>query len=83
MAPEQVKGLPLDARVDVFGLGIVLWELLCGRRPEEVRRNVALEKGGLAEEPSNLPAESNRARSPVCSQPPWSMVAAVASGLPR
>ncbi len=41
MAPEQVKGLPLDARVDVFGLGIVLWELLCGRRlfvrPDEYR----------------------------------------------
>jgi eukaryotic-like serine/threonine-protein kinase len=32
MAPEQVKGMDLDARVDVFGLGIVLWELLCARR---------------------------------------------------
>jgi serine/threonine-protein kinase len=41
MAPEQVKGLELDARVDVFGLGIVLWELLCARRlfvrPDEYR----------------------------------------------
>jgi eukaryotic-like serine/threonine-protein kinase len=41
MAPEQVKGLDLDARVDVFGLGIVLWELLCARRlfvrPDEYR----------------------------------------------
>ncbi len=41
MAPEQAKGLPQDARVDVFGLGIVLWELLCGRRlfvrPDEYR----------------------------------------------
>jgi hypothetical protein len=32
MAPEQVKGLDLDLRVDVFGLGIVLWEMLCARR---------------------------------------------------
>jgi serine/threonine-protein kinase len=41
MAPEQAKGQPQDARVDVFGLGIVLWELLCGRRlfvrPDEYR----------------------------------------------
>jgi serine/threonine protein kinase len=41
MAPEQVKGLELDARVDVFCLGIVLWELLCARRlfvrPDEYR----------------------------------------------
>jgi eukaryotic-like serine/threonine-protein kinase len=41
MAPEQCKGQPLDARVDVFCLGIVLWELLCARRlfvrPDEYR----------------------------------------------
>ena len=41
MAPEQVKGMPVDPRADVFGLGIVLWELLCGRRlfvrPDEYR----------------------------------------------
>lgn len=32
MAPEQIRGLGLDGRSDVFALGVVLWELLCGRR---------------------------------------------------
>ncbi|MFT5354583.1 MAG: serine/threonine protein kinase [Polyangiales bacterium] len=32
MAPEQLDRRPLDHRVDVFALGIVLWELLTGQR---------------------------------------------------
>jgi serine/threonine protein kinase len=32
MAPEQLEGGPIDRRVDVFTTGIVLWELLVGRK---------------------------------------------------
>lgn len=32
LAPEQMRGLPLDPRVDVYAAGIVLWELLTGQR---------------------------------------------------
>jgi serine/threonine-protein kinase len=33
MAPEQVKGMPLDGRSDLFSLGVVLFEMVCGRKP--------------------------------------------------
>ena len=32
VAPERIKNEPLDGRVDLFGLGVVLWEMLTGRR---------------------------------------------------
>jgi serine/threonine-protein kinase len=46
VAPEQLLGMEIDRRVDIYATGVVLWEMLAGRRlfegdgPAVVMRNV-------------------------------------------
>ncbi len=40
MAPEQVRGGPVDGRADVYAVGLILFEMLTSARPFDDRRGV-------------------------------------------
>ncbi len=42
MAPEQIEGKQVDHRSDLFSVGVILYEMLTGRRPFEGENDVAI-----------------------------------------
>ncbi|WP_244219864.1 serine/threonine-protein kinase, partial [Corallococcus interemptor] len=49
MPPEQLQAKAMDGRVDVYALGIVLYELLTGKRPFDATTDVAMMQAILFE----------------------------------
>jgi eukaryotic-like serine/threonine-protein kinase len=51
MSPEQVRGLPVDARTDIWSLGATLYEMLTGQRPFSGKTRADLIAAVLSSEP--------------------------------
>src|SRR5215210_4487978 len=54
MSPEQARGEPVDGRTDVWSLGVMLYEMVAGRRPFGGEGIEALVSSILTQEPEPL-----------------------------
>jgi eukaryotic-like serine/threonine-protein kinase len=54
MAPEQAAGQPVDARADLFALGVMLFEMVAGKRPFRGETTMALLRAVLSDPAEEL-----------------------------
>jgi hypothetical protein len=54
MAPEQISGGAVDARTDIYAIGVVLFEIVTGRRPFEGATDFELMRAHLERPPPSM-----------------------------
>ena len=54
MSPEQIRGKDLDQQSDLYSLGVIFYEMLCGCRPFEAETPVDVMMMHLRDEPRPL-----------------------------
>ena len=63
MAPEQVRGGTIDARSDIYSFGVLLYEMLTGKKPFQADTSYSVLNAQL-NDPPTPPVEVNPALSP-------------------
>jgi hypothetical protein len=58
MSPEQALGQAVDHHADLYAFGVMLFEMLAGRRPFEAEEVAQILAKQLTEEPPPLPADT-------------------------
>lgn len=57
MSPEQIRGLPLDGRADIYSFGVMLYEILTGRVPYAANSGQDLLRKHLSADVPAMPKE--------------------------
>jgi eukaryotic-like serine/threonine-protein kinase len=64
MSPEQARGGPLDVRSDVYGVGVLLYQMLAGHLPFEDEDAVVVMARHIRDEPPPLDRHASERRIP-------------------
>jgi tetratricopeptide (TPR) repeat protein len=64
MSPEQLRGLPVDERSDIYAAGALLYEMATGHRPFPQSQSAEL-VGAILHQAPDPPSSDNRAITPI------------------